>query len=74
MAARLVAQHGAPQLHGLAQGGAEVPPLLAVEDRRQLLLTALLQPDLPVPDCSNNILLFSLSLFQSFPDCFNNFN
>ena len=56
MAARLEAQHGAPQLHGLAQDGAEVPALLAVEDRRQLL-TALLQLGLPVSDCSKNILL-----------------
>ena len=67
MTARLVAQHGAPQLHGLAQGGAEVPPLVAVQDGRQLLLAALLQLDLPVPDCSENILLLSLSLFHIIP-------
>ena len=63
MTARLVAQHGAPQLHGLAQGGAEVPPLVAVQDGRQLLLAALLQLDLPVSDCSKDVLLFSLSLY-----------
>ena len=73
MSARLEAQHGAPELHGLAQGGAQVPVLLAVEDRRQLL-TALLQFGLPVSDCSKHILLLSLSIRvssqQSFDDCF----
>ena len=51
VAARLEPEDGAPQLHGLAQGGAHVPLLPAVEDGREVA-TGLLDLHLPVSDCS----------------------
>ena len=59
VAARLVAQDGAPELHSLAQDGAHVVLLLAVEDRRQASTAALLQLDLPVTNWSK-IVYYSL--------------
>ena len=67
MAARLVAQDGAPELHSLAQGGADVVLQLAVEDRRQASTAALLELDLPVTDCSKRVyysFYFKLSRFN----------
>ena len=58
VAARLVAQDRAPELHSLAQDGAHVVFLLAEEDRRQASTAALLQIYLPVTDCSKKVYYF----------------
>ena len=70
---RPVAQDGAPQLHRLAQGGAEVLLLPAVEDGREVGQVRagpgsdLLQSHLPVPDCREIVycsVYLKLSPFQ----------